>query len=491
MTEFPKFRTLITFLFFLNTFHFANAVGSTEPTRNQDTLFHERRLVVLNGTQHYETVLSLDGGGLRGIITTEILMVLQDTIKRQFVQKQIPVRTEKGAETMKSVNEFDIDLADFFKTIAGVSAGSWIATYLASKGGNGACDAVFQEKAIRGEYGDIRCGSIAGLRVFFLRYGNLIYRPMRFPFTITPRFFQLPKIQVPAVLEPAFKPLGLDGVLKRFLGDTLLVNTQTSLFVHAYDLIRRATVLFISDHHNSPPESQLYVFHNDVTPREASLKTWQPRVKKVVNKQFRLRDLARASSAAPSIHPAKFFTAVNDESLEFYCVDGALMANNPTLMTIVFLTKNIGVSQMDKLAVLSIGMGVPAGDMKSHAKEGIVQWMLSSAFLSIVMDGGSELIQTQVDGFFAFLKVWQKQELHHYLRIQTTYDTATPEGQALAEMTDFRNLFMLQKIGKETATIFKTAILNFVDDFLFKTEEPLSTASSTPSPKSAEAPGSG
>lgn len=438
-----------------------------------------RQLVKLNGTQAFETVLSLDGGGLKGIITTEILMELQDSIKREFVIKQVPVQTSSGKpRPMQSVTEFDIDLADFFKTIAGVSAGSWVATYLASKGGNGACDTVFQERAVRSEYGDIRCGSVEGLRVFFLRYGSSIYPPTRIPFTFSPRFLQWPKLHIPGLLDPQFTPLGLENVLQKFLGETLLVNTQTTLFVHAYDLIRRATVLFVSEHHTSPPESQYYVFHNDVSKREATLAKWEPTVKKHIDKHFRLKDIARASSAAPSLHPAKRFFAQNDESCEFYCADGALMANNPTFQTMVFLTKNIGTNKLNSTVILSIGMGVPAGDMKKHSREGLLQYLFTSGdFLSIVMDGGSELIQTQVDGFFHVIKKMYGLDKTNYLRIQTTYDTATPEGQALADMSNYRNIALLQKIGQETATIFKQQILVFVKEFLFDI-----TTDTSPSP---------
>eukprot|EP00210_Caulerpa_lentillifera_P007909 g7550.t1 len=406
-------------------------------------------------------------------------MELQDAIKRKVVDKKVPVRTSEGIRTMTSVTEFSIDLADYFKAIAGVSAGSWIATYLASKGGNGACETTFQERSIRKDYGDIRCGSVEGLRVFFLRYGSNIYPPTRFPISFTPRFLQLPKLHIPLVTEPQFSAFGLELILHRFLGETLLMNTYTTLFVHTYDLLQRASLLFISDHEHSPPESQLYVFKYDTSARKASASSWKPTVKKITDKHFKLRDIARASSAAPTIHPAKRFYAQNDESTEFYCVDGALMANNPTLQTIVFLTKNIGAQRLNDLAIFSIGMGIAAGKLSDHGTQGMVQWFAQGDFLSVVMDGGSELIQTQVDGFFSVIKTMFQQERPRYLRIQTTYDRATPEGQALADMTNFKNLEQLQRIGKETATVFKSAISKFVGNFIFELETSESQAFSS------------
>jgi len=271
-------------------------------------------------------------------------------------------------------------------------------------------------------------------------------------------------------------------LLQRFLGETLLMNTHTTLFVHTYDLMQRASLLFVSDHQHSPPESQLYVFKYDVSARTSSASVWEPTVKKITDKHFKLKDITRASSAAPTIHAAKRFFAQNDESTEFYCVDGALMANNPTLQTIIFLTKNIGAQKLGELAIFSVGMGIAAGKLRDHGTQGMLQWFAQGDFLSVVMDGGSELIQTQVDGFFSVIAKMFKQTKPHYLRIQTTYDRATPQGQALADMTNYRNLEQLQRIGKETATVFKSAISKFVDNFIFELEKAKPKPPSSPAP---------
>jgi len=443
-----------------------------------------RRKIVAppNGTQTKYTVLSLDGGGLRGIITTEILTKLENAIKEYVVEH---VR-DKDGKSYRTVSDFEIDIADYFKTIAGVSAGSWIATYLASKGGNGACEKVFSDRSVIKQFGDIRCGSVEGLRVYFLRYGNMIYPPAIVPFTVAPRFAFVPiAVRVPGLNMPTFSHSGLEKLLDWYLGDTLLLNTQTTLFVHTYDLIRRATVLFVSDHDSDAPKTYTYVFSNkeeerDATPEEG--KEWKSTVQPLTNKHYRLRDITRASSAAPMVHAAKRFSAINDQSCAFYCVDGAMMANNPSFQTVIFLAKRDSQRNVPNMAVLSIGMGIAAGRLRSLGSDGAYQWFRNFDFLSVVMDGGSELIQAQLDIFF-YKTLRGMVAPNQYLRIQTTYDTSTPEGRALAVMTDYSEIKMLQKIGQRTAIKFKVAIENFVASFLFGNQ-----TETAPAPEEAPGP---
>eukprot|EP00210_Caulerpa_lentillifera_P007910 g7551.t1 len=441
-----------------------SAIRSTELPRNDATKWLSRKIIPPVGKQRKYTVLSLDGGGLRGIITTEILTKLENAIKLYIVNNQSVVIYKP----LTTVSQFEIDIADYFKTIAGVSAGSWIATYLASKGGNGACEKVFADRSVIKEFGDIRCGSVEGLRVYFLRYGNLIYPPAVIPISPYPRFGFIPVgFRVPGLNMPTFSHSGLETLLEMYLGDTILLNTKSTLFVHAYDLIRRATVLFISDKDAEVPATYTYIFSNKQEDRYVgkNTTTWASTVKSLPNKHYRLRDITRASSAAPMVHAAKQFSAINDQSCAFYCVDGAMMANNPSFQTVIFLAKS-KTRPITDLAILSIGMGIAAGRLRSHGSDGFLQWFRNFDFLSVVMDGGSELIQAQLDIFF-YKTLGPVVENNQYLRIQTTYDTSTPEGRALAVMTDYTSIKMLQKIGQRTAEKFKTSIGTFAKTFLF------------------------
>jgi len=74
-----------------------------------------------------------------------------------------------------------------------------------------------------------------------------IYPPQVFPVVLRPRLFRFPRLEIDGFNVPRYSPSGLEWTLKRFLGDTMLSESDTSLLIVAFDLRIRAAVQFICD----------------------------------------------------------------------------------------------------------------------------------------------------------------------------------------------------------------------------------------------------
>nr|ARQ20728.1 lipid body protein [Lobosphaera incisa] len=84
-----------------------------------------------------KTILSVDGGGIRGLIPAVALEYLEYSIKQEIVANRASIKVAAESE-LKTIpddpNRFYILLADYFDVMAGTSTGSILATYMAAKG---------------------------------------------------------------------------------------------------------------------------------------------------------------------------------------------------------------------------------------------------------------------------------------------------------------------------------------------------------------------
>ena len=432
-----------------------------------------RKIVVPTGKARESRwpLLTLDGGGLRGIVTTEVLIEVENAMKRALVELK---DVREPSTDFESPNQFEIDLADYFNAIAGVSTGSWIACYLASKGGHGASKRVFESRTIIKEHGQIRAGSVEGLRVLFIHYASQIYPTFSIRLTWAPKLWRPFVSYYAGYNRPRYPVRQLESTLDLFLGQTSFLETgNTTLMVLTYDLIRKAAVFFVSDHiKENEPETFTFVLQNEKEPRPSKAYTYTTQT--IEGKNFYMADVARASSAAPTVYEAKRFTAVNDESFKLCAIDGGIMSNNPTLMAFYYLLDR-NVLNAQKIRILSIGVGIPTGRYRMHSASGAYQWFVeTNDFLAIMMNGGSEYIQTLFASLYynsVLARVQREKESgkgkpfnkNTYLRIQLAFDTLTAEGEVLSQMYNAHVVEKLQDVGKQVVKRYKERIQDFVE----------------------------
>jgi len=265
------------------------------------------------------TILSIDGGGIRGIIPAVVLKEIED-------------RTGKR-------------IANLFKVIAGTSTGGLIALGLACPG----------DESPRFTAQD--------LVELYERDGKDI-----FPQELFGRLRQL--------RDEKYSADGLEKILEAKFGDTLLQDAVTGVIVPAYDIERRQPLFFRSQRAKEKPDTH----------------------------DFLMRDVARATSAAPTYFEPLRLPAEGSRD-DYTLVDGGVFANNPGMCA--FVDADAGRARADGTLVVSLGTGqltrpLPYGEARNW---GLAGW--GRRILDIVFDGVSDTVDYQLreilgDGYYRF-----------------------------------------------------------------------------------------
>ncbi|GMY12693.1 patatin-like protein 2 [Fagus crenata] len=333
------------------------------------------------------TILSIDGGGIRGLIPGTILCFLESELQK--------------------LDGEDARIADYFDVIAGTSTGGLVTAMLSSP--NEKNRPLFAAKDIKD---------------FYLNHSPKIFPQNRFPL-----FHQATKI-IGALLGPKYNGKYLHSLVKEKLGNTRLHQTLTNVVIPTFDIKQLQPTIFSSF-----------------------------KVKKNPNLDALLSDVCIATSAAPTYLPAHYFQTKDPKGKvrEFNLIDGGIAANNPALVAISEVTKEVirgsshffPVEKMDyaRFLVISIGTGTSKDDEKYNAHEsakwGILSWLTSNGSTPII-DAFSQSSADMVDLHLSVVF----QALHSeksYLRIQE--DTLTGNVSSVDVATK-ENLDDLVKVGE-------------------------------------------
>jgi patatin-like phospholipase/acyl hydrolase len=123
------------------------------------------------------------------------------------------------------------------------------------------------------------------------------------------------------IFKEKYTRTGLENVLKNYLKDSNLDNPSKALFVTSFN----------------ETKGKVHLFSNLT---EDPLKL-----------AVQLKDIAEATSAAPSYFPPK---EINGEKY----LDGGLTENNPSMATIAHLTNLCGLEVLSKIKILSLSTGI-------------------------------------------------------------------------------------------------------------------------------------
>ncbi|KAJ0025392.1 hypothetical protein Pint_08824 [Pistacia integerrima] len=339
------------------------------------------------------TILSIDGGGIRGIIPATILAFLESELQKH-----------DGEEAR---------LADYFDVIAGTSTGGLVTAMLAAPNEQNRplfaakdikdfylthCPKIFPQDHRMGEF--CLCSNILVIRISC---------PIIAPATKLVKSFTGPK----------YDGKYLHSIVKEKLGDVRLHQTLTNIVIPTFDIRKLQPTIFSSYE-----------------------------VKKHPSIDALLSDICIATSAAPTYLPAHYFETHDPEGKvrKFDLIDGGVAANNPTLVAISEVTKTITRGSSDffpikptdygRFLVISLGTGSAKTEEKydAHkaAKWGMLGWLNtenSSPLTDVFMQSSSDMVDFHISTVF--------QALHseaNYLRIQddtligheSSVDIATP-----------------------------------------------------------------
>ncbi|CAN1814651.1 Patatin-like protein 1 [Linum perenne] len=275
------------------------------------------------------TVLSIDGGGVRGIIPGVVLAYLESKLQ------------ELDGE--------EVRIADYFDVMSGTSTGGLIATMLAAPNENKR--PLFAAKE---------------LVPFYIKHSPKIFPQMNLWKALT---------------GPRYDGKYLRKLIRTTLGDSKLHQAVTNMAIPTFDIKKLQPVIFSSY-----------------------------QVEKQPTLDAQLADICISTSAPPTFFPPHYFKNQDSQgnTREFNLIDGAIAANNPTLVAIREVTKEImknpgGFSikpvEYGKFLVVSLGTGSNKTEEKYNAqiasKWGVISWLYykgSSPLLSCYSDAGSDMV---------------------------------------------------------------------------------------------------
>ncbi len=312
-------------------------------------------------------ILSIDGGGIRGIIPAQILVTLEAILK-------------------ETSGDPSARLGDYFDLLAGTSTGGILTcVYLCPQLDNPSRPRFSAEEAVD---------------LYFERGDEIFHIPVWH------------KVKAGGgILDEKYPAVGLESALKDYLGDLRLSDLIKPCLITAYDIKRRNAFFFTQHDARQKP-----------------------------SRNFLLREVARATSAAPT-----FFECANVKSetqVTYPMVDGGVFANNPTMCAYAE-ARTIGAKPTAKdMAILSLGTGqVATPYYYDQAKDwGAVEWI--RPVLDIMMSGVAETVDYQLQQMFAAVGAPQQ-----YLRLQAQL---RPENAPM-DNAELANLRALKEIGQETA----------------------------------------
>ncbi|XP_010112647.2 patatin-like protein 2 [Morus notabilis] len=366
------------------------------------------------------TVLSIDGGGVRGIIPGVCLDFLE-------------------SELQKLEKDPNARLADYFDVISGTSTGGLISAMISAPGDDKR--PLYAAEKIVPFYKE-NCPKI------FPNSGNWSEPNKTFAgemlLKITETWEEIGQTSVTEAYDAKFEEIGgvkkpyydgkyLHQLAKKILGEKRLHDTLTKVVIPAFDIKKLSPVVFSS-----------YQVDNDQNKFLDAL----------------LSDICISTSAAPVYLPAYEFS---NEGVEFNMIDGGVAANNPTVAAITEAVKRrsediekdekkLDVNSF-RLVVLSLGTcqhKTEKYNVKMANNWWAVNWLINPLWKfwkadhplpEILFDANSDMIDYYCTMFFESFH-----NAENFLRVQ---DDKLPEDLAAMDNGSPANLEKLEKYAKD------------------------------------------
>ncbi len=313
-------------------------------------------------------ILSIDGGGIRGIIPGQILVKLEKKLQK--------------------INA-DARIADYFDMICGTSTGGILTClYL--------CPDLHSDKPDRPKF---TAEEVVGL---YIKYGGIIFdRSNR----------QVIK-SLGGITDEKYSAKNFEDLLKNYFHNTMLSDLLKPCVVTSYDIERRHGHFFMQH---------------------------EARKKKSYN--FRVMDVARSTSAAPTYFECARIrsktTVVNT------LIDGGVFVNNPALCGYSEAMELYRKTAED-MFIVSLGTGsVKKSYPYNEAKDwGIIGWI--KPVIDIAMSGAAEVVHHQLKQIFHSIG-----KSEQYVRIETRLPKKSINPDI--DKADEENIKALVKLGNQIA----------------------------------------
>ena len=406
---------------------------------------------------------------MRGIIPVMVLIELEKSIKEHIIENRDTLVPADIRDGIQSVDDFDVNLVDYFDLVAGTSVGSWIACYIAARGRG--TETFLKDPEVVANYGNIRPGCVEATRATFGVLSPRVFRSSGF----------LPQI-ITSLFRPAFPADRLKESLTTMFGETTMDDLETNCLIMAYDLKRNAACSFLrringkeknyfvrTSARQRPRTSAAFCAaasnHLQGKQAEAENLVWSPDLAFDSGKNYRLRDITQASSSLPAAFPPARITPVNvRDPEELVLVDGGVVASNPTLQALTYIPSTFSSGDIRDVAIFSVGCGMVELTDELDPNPGILWWMQSGRLLNAFGVGTSECIQAAMD-YWLYGNIGLP--FGQYVRVQISEPEYTEDGQILSGMDNVDDLSTLERIGSRLAETNAAEIKRYVSDYIF------------------------
>jgi uncharacterized protein len=336
------------------------------------------------------SILSIDGGGIRGILPGVILA---------YIEEQLRIREGDN-----------VRISDYFDLLAGTSTGGILTCLYIVPGQDG------RPKYTASEAVELYLRN--GGKIFELPFYRKIFNPL-------------------GLFKSKYSSCNIENLLKTYFGDLKLNEALKPCLVTSYEIFQRKTVFFNKVDTIKNPEI----------------------------KNFLLRSMARATSAAPTyFEPAHIHS---EFGAPYYLIDGGVFANNPAMCayaeanTIEFskvLNRGDKPDNPDAkdMVLVSIGTG-SHGSPYSYEKAkkwGVAGWL--QPLINILMSGNSETVHYELKQLFDSLQPPNKAD---YYRLEPSVETASNE----MDLATAKNMKALEEAGKTFVSDNVELLGNIID----------------------------
>ncbi|XP_021729610.1 patatin-like protein 2 isoform X2 [Chenopodium quinoa] len=333
------------------------------------------------------TILSIDGGGVRGLIPGTILAFLEDELQK--------------------LDGEDARLADYFDVMAGTSTGGLVTAMLAAPNENNR--PLFAAKDIKQFYLD-HCPGIFPQEKSVFGHASKILKSLE---------------------GPKYDGKYLHEIAKEKLGNTKLHQTLTNIVVPTFDIKRMQPVIFSSYEVKRTPS--LDVLLSDICIGTSAAPTYLPaHYFKYEGHSGEIREYNLIDGGVAANNPA--LAAINEVSNEIYTGSPDFYPIKP--------------SDYNRYLVLSLGTGTTKCDEKydadSAAKWGMLSWLTSGGscpLIDVFMQASGDMVDLHLNTIFKALHCEK-----NYIRIQD--DTLMGEISSV-DISTKENLGNLVKAGEE------------------------------------------
>lgn len=313
-------------------------------------------------------ILSIDGGGIRGIIPGQVLIALEDKLQQ--------------------LDGPDARIANYFDFFAGTSTGGILTAILLCPSDHDPARPKFSAKE--------------AVQLYVENGGKIFSSSVWHKVT-----------SLGGVAAEKYGAAGIEACLKKYLGDIKLSQLLKPCIITSYDIERRETKFFAQQ------DRDLVGDQGD----------------------FYVREVCRATSAAPTYFPPELIRSVSGVS--YACVDGGVFANNPSLCAYSEVRNSDGSPTAEDMFVVSLGTGTEQKRYKyDQAKHwGEIGWV--KPVIDIMMSGAAEVTDYHMKMMFS-----AQGNDANYVRVQPSN-----LGNANAQMDDAspQNIQALIEVGIETA----------------------------------------